>query len=153
LEIRRVRPEEWKELRAMRLRALADSPDAFATRYEDARTRPDEWWVEWAARSAQGAEQAMFVAWEGDTPVGLVGTFRDEERRRWLISMWADPRVRRRGLGRSLVAHVVAFAGGDDLHLQVRHANVAARTLYEQCGFVEIARDELEATMLRRAGR
>jgi ribosomal protein S18 acetylase RimI-like enzyme len=153
LEIRRARPEEWRELRDTRLRALQDAPEAFATRYEDARGRPDEWWIEWAARSAAGDEQAMFVAWEGDAPVGIVGTYRDDEHRRWLISMWADPRVRRRGLGRRLVACVTDFAPGDDVHLQVRHTNGAARALYERCGFVEVDRDDLEAIMLRRANR
>lgn len=30
MPVRPVRPEEWRELRALRLRALADSPEAFA---------------------------------------------------------------------------------------------------------------------------
>jgi ribosomal protein S18 acetylase RimI-like enzyme len=150
VEIRRVRPEEWRELRETRLRALQDAPEAFLTRYEDACRRPDEWWIDWAARSASGEGQATFLAWDDDEPVGIVGTFVDDGRR-WLISMWTDPRARRHGIGRRLVEAIVAFAPNDEVYLKVRHANRAARALYERCGFVEIDRDDADATMRRSA--
>jgi GNAT superfamily N-acetyltransferase len=112
VEVRRVGADEWQTLRDVRLRALEDSPDAFATRFDDARPRPEAWWTDWAAASADGDGQAMFLAWEGATAVGIVGTFVGQDGRRWLIAMWTDPGARGRGVGRALVDATAAFARG-----------------------------------------
>jgi GNAT superfamily N-acetyltransferase len=139
VEVRRVRADEWQALRDTRLRALADAPDAFATRVEEARERPDEWWIDWARKSAAGDGQAMFLAWEGEAPVGIAGTFPEGERR-WLIAMWTDPAARGRGVGRALVEAIATFAraaGSLDLFLQVLEGNDSAHSLYRSCGFVD----------------
>jgi [ribosomal protein S18]-alanine N-acetyltransferase len=50
------------------------------------------------------------------------------------------PSVRRRGIGRRLLAELVAQAragGGTSMFLEVRKSNHGARMLYEQSGFVE----------------
>jgi GNAT superfamily N-acetyltransferase len=148
-DVRRVRPQDWQVLRDTRLNALADAPDAFATRFEEARERPDEWWIEWAERSADGDGQAMFLAWD-EAPVGVVGVF-VEEGRRWLISMWTDPRARGRGVGRALVEASAAFAraaGSRDLFLQVLEGNDTAHSLYRSCGFVADALDRIDRELL-----
>jgi len=135
--VRRVTAEEWRSLRDVRLRALRDAPAAFETRYEEARLRPEDWWVDWAARSAAGDAQAMFLAWDGDAPVGIAGTYA-EDGDRWLISMWTDPATRGRGVGRALVDAVVEFAraaGSAELLLEVTHGNERAHALYRSCGF------------------
>jgi GNAT superfamily N-acetyltransferase len=136
-EVRRVRPEDWQALRDVRLRALEESPAAFATRFDEARQRPDEWWIEWAARSADDGRQAMFLAWEETAPLGIAGAF-IEDGRPWLIAMWTDPAARGRGVGRALVEATAAFAraaGARELFLQVLEGNDAAHTLYLSCGF------------------
>jgi ribosomal protein S18 acetylase RimI-like enzyme len=138
VEVRRVGAEEWQTLRDVRLRALEDSPAAFATRFKDARLRPDEWWVDWAAASAVGDGQAMFLAWDGAAAVGIVGTFVVDDGRRWLIAMWTDPDARGRGVGRALVDAIATFAreaGSRELFLQVLEGNDTAASLYRGCGF------------------
>jgi GNAT superfamily N-acetyltransferase len=138
VEVRRVSAEEWETLRDVRLRALEDAPYAFATRFDEARERPDEWWIDWAAKSAQGDSQAMFLAWDDAAPIGLVGTFVEDDGRRWLISMWTDPTARGRGVGRALVEATATFArqtGSRELFLEVAHGNDAAHSLYLSCGF------------------
>jgi ribosomal protein S18 acetylase RimI-like enzyme len=134
IDVRRVRAEEWEVLRDTRLRALADAPDAFATTHAEAGTRPDEWWRDWARRSATGGEQAMFLAWKGEEPVGISGAFRTGDRVD-VISMWTDPRERGAGVGRALLEAAVAFAGDADVRLSVTETNAAARRLYERYGF------------------
>jgi ribosomal-protein-alanine N-acetyltransferase len=50
---------------------------------------------------------------------------------------------RRRGIGRALLSRIVEQAehlGVKTAFLEVRHGNVAAQALYEQCGFKPIAR-------------
>jgi GNAT superfamily N-acetyltransferase len=145
MEVRRVRPEEWQALRDVRLRALEEAPDAFATRFADARERPDDWWTDWAARSAEGDGQAMFLAWDGAAPVGIVGTFVAENGRRWLIAMWTDPGARGRGVGRALIEAVASFARSADsreLFLQVIEGNDSAASLYRLCGFEDVGPGE-----------
>jgi GNAT superfamily N-acetyltransferase len=142
--VRRVTAEEWRALRDVRLRALEESPHAFATRFAEARTRPDEWWIDWAARSASGEAQAMFLAWEADEPVGIAGTFVDDGAR-WLISMWTAPSARGRGVGRALVEAVVELAraaGTRELLLEVTEGNDDAHALYRSCGFVDAGSGE-----------
>jgi GNAT superfamily N-acetyltransferase len=145
VDVRRVRAEEWRALRDTRLRALEDAPDAFATRFEEARMRPDEWWVDWAAVSAEGDGQAMFLAWDGAAAVGIVGTFPAEDGRRWLIAMWTDPGARGRGVGRALVEAIATFvrdAGSRELFLQVLEGNDTASSLYCSCGFEDVGPGE-----------
>jgi ribosomal protein S18 acetylase RimI-like enzyme len=151
MEVRRVQRGEWRDLRDLRLLALSDAPEAFESRYEDAIQRADQWWIEWAERSAQGEAQAMFLARDGNDPVGIVGAF-VEGQRCWLISMWAAPPVRRRGIGAALVESVAEFArasGHTELFLKVRVDNDPARRLYERCGFLDLDDDVQERTMRR----
>jgi|SRR4051794_23056001 len=138
IEVRRVRPEDWEAARDVRLRALAHAPDAFTTTFDEAAARPVEWWREWAMTCSTG-EQALFLAWDGSSVVGMVGTFADDEGTRWLFGMWVDPSVRGRGVGSALVATVVEFAraaGAGEIRLSVIAGNTAARALYEREGFV-----------------
>lgn len=139
MEVRRVTGDEWQALRDIRLRALADSPDAFGSTYAEASARPERWWREWAANSAESDTQAMVLAWDGAEAVGIAGVFADVGV--WhVISMWVEPRVRGQGVGRSLLDAVVVWArvrGGDTIRLSVTDGNDAARALYERYGFLD----------------
>ena len=135
MDVRRVRADEWNVLREVRLRALAESPEAFATTFEEARARPEQWWRIWAERSAESSGQAMFLAWDG-APAGIVGAVAEQGRFR-LISMWVDPPARGRGVGRVLLEAAVAFAGEAQIVLSVTDGNEAVGRLYELCGFIE----------------
>ena len=44
IEVRQATAEDWPAVRAVRLRALADAPGAFASRLEDERDRPESAW-------------------------------------------------------------------------------------------------------------
>jgi ribosomal protein S18 acetylase RimI-like enzyme len=135
VEVRRVRVHEWAALRDTRLRALADAPDAFATTYAEACARPEQWWRDWARRTAGGADQAMFLAWLERRPIGIAGAFRTGGRID-VISMWTTPERRGEGVGRALLDAAVAFAGEAEVHLGVTETNAGARRFYERYGFV-----------------
>jgi ribosomal protein S18 acetylase RimI-like enzyme len=140
VEIRRVRNDDWRVLRGVRLAALADAPDAFGSTHAQALERPDAWWIEWCARSADSDTQAMVLAWDGATPLGMAGAYLDDDGGWNVISMWVDPAARGRGVGRVLLDQVVAFArehGADEVVLGVSDGNEAARTLYETYGFAD----------------
>ena len=130
-----MRVDEWQALRGMRLRALADAPDAFGTTHAEALARPEQWWRDWTERSAAGAAQAMFLAWDVGEPVGIAGAY-SEESSYQVVSMWTDPLRRGLGIGRALLDAAVAFAGDREILLSVTEGNAAARRLYESYGFV-----------------
>jgi len=73
--VRRVSAQEWVELRELRLRALADAPDAFLTTLAEVQGRSDDDWCEWAEHSAKSMDSAVFV---DDGFSGLAGGFVQE---------------------------------------------------------------------------
>ncbi|MDD9932720.1 MAG: GNAT family N-acetyltransferase [Myxococcales bacterium] len=121
-------------LRALRLRALRDAPDAFETTFESAAGWPDDSWAQ------QLAALPTFVAVRDGADVGMVRGAMDEDRpdTAWLISMWVAPEARRHGVGGLLVDRVVLWARELELTrllLDVGDANAAAIALYAGRGF------------------
>jgi len=97
---------DGERLRAIRLRALRDAPQAFGTTWEEAVAQPPESW------DRQLEQLATFVATANGCDLGLVRgaphvQFRDAG---WLISMWVAPEARRQGIGSVLVDAVVHWA-------------------------------------------
>src|SRR3954447_1736720 len=105
--VRRVTASDGSLLRDLRLRALQDAPQAFASTYADEVGRPQTEWHERAARGAAGPDTFTGVALDGDTGVGLVGAFRNNHDGHRadidLVSMWVAPSHRGTGLAEQLV--------------------------------------------------
>jgi len=143
IEIRRVRAEEWRELRDLRLEALQDSPDAFWTLYEEAVERSDAEWHEWTTFPCH-------VALEDGRLVGMVAAFahEDDPRTAELIAMFVTPAARGRGIGTALVDAQLVWAraeGFERVSLMVNVERTSAYRLYERSGF----RDTGERSPLR----
>ena len=137
VEARRTRAADWEALRQLRLRALADAPDAFASTLDAEVAFPAE---AWRQRAEGGPASATFIARQDGADVGLAGVFAepDPPGRMHLISMWVDPRHRRQGVARALVDLVVGWAAerqASEVVLWVADQNDAARRLYERLGF------------------
>jgi len=135
LTVERPGPDAYERVRAVRLRALADSPDAFWTTLEQAEAMPAELWRERLAAT----DAATFVATLDGADVGLVvgGPHHDGEGA-GLYAMWVAPEARGAGVGDALVAAVVAWArqaGHRRLRLEVADANEPAIRLYSRAGF------------------
>src|SRR6185437_6347184 len=60
--VRRLRADEWRELKEIRLAALDDAPDAFATRHAEASERDDARWRADALRGS-GAQSPTSSPW------------------------------------------------------------------------------------------
>jgi GNAT superfamily N-acetyltransferase len=138
--VRRIRSDEGSALRAIRLAALRDAPEAFGSNLAREEPLADGDWDERAHEGAEGEERAAFVAELDGRWVGLVGGFRPHagSPRVELISMWTDPAERGRGIGRALVGAVVDHAratGAAQVDLWVMRDNPVALALYEACGF------------------
>ena len=72
MTVRRLRADETALLKALRLRALADAPDAFAHTHAEISAKPDAYWEEMRRSVTEPAGHAMFVAETAGTPVGMV---------------------------------------------------------------------------------
>ncbi len=135
VHVRRVDSTEWPTVRAVRLRALQDSPDAFSSSYEEEVHRPDDWWAEAMTRLV------WFVAQEEEAVVGVVAGMPLGDHPE-VISLWVDPRHRGVGVSDALLAAVRAWAeahGAVGLCLAVAENNHVARLFYERAGFVASA--------------
>jgi len=134
--VERLQPGDEARLRAVRLRALQDAPDAFETTFEESSARPAEHWRDAIARLA------TFVATsDGGGDVGLVrGAPHDQSPAAgYLVSMWVAPEARGQGIGAALVAAVIDWARGRGftrLVLDVAEGNERAWRLYRRMGFV-----------------
>ena len=136
--IRRLGHDEGLALRALRLRSLADSPQAFGQTLDEATRRPlGEWHME-ARRSATGDAHAWFVARAGDTDIGTIQGRRRRPDTLLIFSMWVDPDQRGAGVGRHLVHAVEAWGadwGASSCLLWVYETNERAIRFYERIGF------------------
>jgi ribosomal protein S18 acetylase RimI-like enzyme len=137
MEAWQAQAADWEALRQLRLRALADAPDAFASTLEEEVAFPAE---VWRRRAEGGPASANFIAREGGVDVGLAAVFAEPDvpGRMHLVSMWVDPRYRRRGVARALVDQAVRWAAerrAREVILWVADQNTAARRLYERLGF------------------
>jgi GNAT superfamily N-acetyltransferase len=131
--VRETEPRDWQALRDIRLAALRDAPDAFASTHdrEAAFTEQD-----WRDRIARGG---TFLAYLPEvSPAGLVGGYQIAPGVIELISMYVRPWARGRGVGQALIEAVIGWArgqGATEVHLWVNETNKHARLLYERAGF------------------
>jgi ribosomal protein S18 acetylase RimI-like enzyme len=129
VEVRTLTRSEWQVLRAVRLEALRDAPDAFTSTVE----REEHYEPEgWQSRTASSA-----VAFVEGAPIGLAGWVRfDGADHMELVGMWVHPEHRGTGAAQALVDHVVAATAGEQLMLGVVATNDRARAFYRRAGFV-----------------
>lgn len=134
LEIRLLEPADWHVLQAARLRALSDSPDAFASGFlaEQACTER-----QWRRRLEVGS---WIVAVEDDEVIGMAGLVGGHPPEGDHVeSIWVARSHRRRGVFRALLGALVEIGrrnGDRDLQLWVLEDNVVAQRAYARLGFV-----------------
>jgi GNAT superfamily N-acetyltransferase len=142
-EIRRLLPDDWAALREVRLDALAQAPDAFASTLEREQAFDEQ---EWRRRLAT---TAYFGAWAAARLAGIVAAFPESGPQApamehatpgtWhLVAMWVSPEHRGQGIAGQLVAAVCDLArarGADRVALWVADANPRARAAYRRLGF------------------
>lgn len=168
--MRRAQPADWTMVREVRLAALADAPEAFASTLARELVYPESLWRE------RIGTWPWFVAFRAAEPVGLVASIPEPsgeaepatpaaERRLagepratarprlgWhLVSLWVNPEVRGAGVADLLVGAAVGQARAEAaarVTLWVAVGNARARAFYLRMGFAPTGRQQV----YRRAG-
>jgi GNAT superfamily N-acetyltransferase len=145
--VRPLRADEWRTYRDLRLRALADSPDAFGGTLAGEENRADS---DWANRLTLGADHRWnlpLLAAVAGQPIGLawgrIETTTPDVAH--LYQMWVAPTYRSHGAGRILLAAIIAWASGVGARrvlLSVTCGESSARRLYVRAGFTPIGEPE-----------
>ena len=137
--IRSTRADDWREVRALRLEMLADTPNAFAETLEHA-TRVAE--PEWRMRGGRGENpngvQVVAIADNGRW-VGTMGAYVTPGGEAMLVGVYVTPDCRgaSSGVTDALLAAVEDWVRGRfaTLILHVHEQNPRARAAYERRGF------------------
>lgn len=151
--VRRVRADEWPDVRALRLEATSD-PDAaiaFLETPAQARTRTEGFWRERTVQAAESEVAAQFVAeeedgsWVGSLSVLIRATGQTDhlgryvdDRRADVVGVYVNPAHRGTGTIDALFDAAAAWAASQGLHrltLDVHADNVRAQAAYRRNGF------------------
>jgi GNAT superfamily N-acetyltransferase len=158
--VRETVMDDWPALRDIRLAALWDAPDAFASTYAEQAAFEE---ADWRQRIARGGTFLAFIPAadasdvpaadasdvpaadasdvpeaDASEPAGLVGGYDYGAGTVGLISMFVRPEARGHCVGEALIAAVLDWArtrNASSVHLWVTETNKHARLLYERCGF------------------
>jgi ribosomal protein S18 acetylase RimI-like enzyme len=134
LAVRRAMVGDEHILRALRLEALAEAPEAFGSNCERELARTTLDWRRWLAPGVTlvledaGAARGLVAGVLDPQDPGIV----------YLMSMWIHPALRGSGAADVLVAEHLVWAraaGARSVRLDVFATNVRARRLYERHGF------------------
>ncbi|WP_010587503.1 GNAT family N-acetyltransferase [Schlesneria paludicola] len=123
----------------LRLRALRDSPMAFASTYhQECQLRDLDWLVR--ADQLDDGRSIGLIAVESDVACGMVRGATDDVDATvgWVESMWVAPTHRKVGVGGQLILAIVEWAHTRNLRmlkLEVTSNNQRAIRLYERLGF------------------
>lgn len=141
---------DWPIYRAIRLRALQDSPDAFAVTYAEQKQRTDQSWESRLAAAAESADDLPLIAELDGVPVGLAWAKADPTDGGIVevFQVWVAPEARGRGIASALMREATGWARSRKARavtLGVTKGDTPAVRLYLREGF----RDTGEPAPLR----
>src|SRR3954447_22245695 len=134
MEIVRLGRGDEDRLRDIRLRALADAPQAFASTLAREQTFTRDVWT---SRLTDGDSVNLLAVEEGE-PVAMATGRLDDPDTAHLLGMWVAPQARGGGVAALLIDAVTGWArdrGARHLVLWVTDVNRVARALYDKSGF------------------
>ncbi len=138
--VRAVVESDWREVKALRLEMLRDTPIAYLETLDSALAEPDAIWQVRAARASLDGSIRLAAINGSGRWIGTVGGVHDRDHGATLVSVYVTPRARgRHGVLDAMLALVEewAQASGTTLRLGVHEQNRRAIAAYEKRGFVE----------------
>jgi ribosomal protein S18 acetylase RimI-like enzyme len=141
MEIRKLTSDDAEVYWNLRLEALQQDPEAFATTYEDAISRVDP--LKSVASKIAADDSATFGAFIDNELVGVMTITQEGapklRHRVNLFAVYVTPNVRGKRVGTALLQEVVKYTKQmphvEKINLTVVSTNKAAIKLYEKVGF------------------
>jgi ribosomal protein S18 acetylase RimI-like enzyme len=137
--VRTLAADEWQVWRELRLEALADAPESFMSTHAEEAAKPDTFWQDVVAATAQHERGNLWIGEVDGSAVGQAfGRLDPDGSSVHVFAMWVSPEARGRGVGRMLLAAIVDWgrdAGATMADLWVTEGNEAAEGLYRRSGF------------------
>jgi ribosomal protein S18 acetylase RimI-like enzyme len=136
----------WEEYKKLRLQALQEAPQAFASTYQSASEKPDVEWQQSLERYLEGKTNWMVFAEKNHQLVGMVGAFQtsDDENQHsaHIIAMYVAPEERGRGIATKLLSYLLTklkIVGLEKVTLEANTGQKAAVELYKSLDFKILA--------------
>ncbi len=132
----------WEAYKKLRLKALKEEPQAFATQFKTEINTPDEEWEKRLKQYRDGKSDWMFFASNGLELVGMLGAYQTDKDKRQssanIIAMFVSTEARGKGVSKLLMIRLLdrltkSFV--TKVKLQVNKDQVAALKLYQSFGF------------------
>ena len=147
LEIKPILPEDWPLLKDVRLRALADAPEAFGTTLAQAHAYSDAEWQAKARRFSESPPATGCLAFIEGVPCGMASAYPSDKNSRAteLTSFWVAPERRGSGVGEAMVTFLAEWAvalGFAMLEADVVEDNTRAQAFYAKVGFQKTSKSE-----------
>jgi RimJ/RimL family protein N-acetyltransferase len=140
VSIRRLREEDWQELRAIRLHALQSDPSVFRSNHEKESAMTEADWK----GLLQTEDAAIFLLVDEVAPIGMTGIAVDRgdprKKRAVLWGSWLEPRWRGRGLSHRMYQERLAWAQQhptiETVVVSHRASNLRSQQAIQKHGFV-----------------
>lgn len=141
--IRVLEPRDWDRYRDVRLRSLADAPDAFGSTFDEEQARPEQAWAARLVAAAASPRDCPLIAEQAGAIAGLVWAQIDAEDPALvnLYQMWVTPERRGHGIAAALMREAIGWAATRHarcVELGVTCGDSAALRLYRHLGFVDV---------------
>lgn len=148
MEVRLLRSSDAEGYWKLRLEALKQNPEAFATSYEEAVKRENP--IEQVAINMEAKGSYTFGAFENEDLIGMVTLMGEKHQklshRANIFAMYVTPVRQGIGVGKALLAEVIKKSKSLDeiekLNLTVVSSNVKAKGLYTSLGFRSFGLEE-----------
>ena len=139
VSIRRIGESDWREFRAIRLKALKSDPEVFGSSYEKESANSDDDWIAWVNRE----NGRIFHIYDGSKLIGMTGIYfgdgKDDDETAFLWGSWLEPDYRRRGISDLMYKVRIECAKENEnirgIVVSHRESNVASKFANQKHGF------------------
>lgn len=147
---RQIQKHEWQLMKRVRLAALQDAPQAFATSFASAQSMADTHWQQRAAEGAQGEKSFCTLAFDNSEPIAMAIGLPDETNAHYshLVAMWVSPNYRGSNAARLILEEIFHWAkkrGARYIFAGVTENNHRAESFYRKMGFITYNGEKLTA--------
>ena len=141
MEIKRLMATDAGAYWELRLEALQQNPEAFATSYEEAVDRKNP--LEQVTNNLSAEGNYTYGAFHNGELVGMLTLLREQplklKHRANILAVYVSPSARKLGVGKAILSEAINKAkmvgGIEKINLSVVSTNVVAKKLYEDFGF------------------